>query len=109
MWYLVNRSLRQSTSLIRGRAGPSFVKPVDPRLIVTKEDRSEAPVRTEVRSRIGDSHLGHVFSDGPIDRGGLRYCIQLRVAAIHTQTEIRIEKGMESSLRCLKASEATGF
>jgi peptide methionine sulfoxide reductase msrA/msrB len=58
-----------------GTGWPSFVKPVDPRLIVTKEDRSEAPVRTEVRSRIGDSHLGHVFSDGPIDRGGLRFCI----------------------------------
>jgi peptide methionine sulfoxide reductase msrA/msrB len=58
-----------------GTGWPSFVKPVDPRLIVAKEDRSELPVRTEVRSRIGDSHLGHVFNDGPVDRGGLRYCI----------------------------------
>jgi peptide methionine sulfoxide reductase msrA/msrB len=58
-----------------GTGWPSFVKPLDPRLIVSKEDRSEVPVRTEVRSRIGDSHLGHVFNDGPVERGGLRYCI----------------------------------
>ncbi|MDX1926762.1 MAG: peptide-methionine (R)-S-oxide reductase MsrB [Pirellulaceae bacterium] len=58
-----------------GTGWPSFVRPVDPRLIVSKEDRSEMPVRTEVRSRIADSHLGHVFNDGPVERGGLRYCI----------------------------------
>lgn len=58
-----------------GTGWPSFVKPVDPRLIVSLEDRSELPVRTEVRSRIADSHLGHVFTDGPVERGGLRYCI----------------------------------
>ena len=58
-----------------GTGWPSFVKPVDPRHILAKEDRSELPVRTEVRSRIGDSHLGHVFNDGPVERGGLRYCI----------------------------------
>jgi len=58
-----------------GTGWPSFVKPVDPKLIVTREDRSEQPVRTEVRSRIADSHLGHVFTDGPVARGGLRFCI----------------------------------
>ena len=58
-----------------GTGWPSFVKPVDPNLIVTREDRSEFPVRTEVRSKIADSHLGHVFNDGPAARGGLRYCI----------------------------------
>lgn len=58
-----------------GTGWPSFVRPVDPRLLVSKEDRSEMPVRTEVRSRIADSHLGHVFNDGPVERGGLRYCI----------------------------------
>ncbi len=58
-----------------GTGWPSFVKPVDPKLIVTREDRTELPVRTEVRSRIADSHLGHVFTDGPVARGGLRYCI----------------------------------
>lgn len=58
-----------------GTGWPSFVRPVIPNLIVTKEDRSEQPIRIEVRSRIGDSHLGHVFTDGPVARGGLRYCI----------------------------------
>ena len=58
-----------------GTGWPSFAKPVDARLILSKEDHSEVPVRTEVRSRISDSHLGHVFNDGPVERGGLRYCI----------------------------------
>jgi peptide methionine sulfoxide reductase msrA/msrB len=58
-----------------GTGWPSFVKPVDPALITSRVDRSESPARTEIRSRIGDSHLGHVFEDGPQDRGGLRYCI----------------------------------
>ena len=58
-----------------GCGWPSFVKPIDPEVIVEREDTSYGMVRTEVRSRVGDSHLGHVFTDGPADRGGLRYCI----------------------------------
>jgi len=54
---------------------PSFTKPIEPDVIVEKKDKSFNMVRTEVRSRVGDSHLGHVFDDGPQDRGGLRYCI----------------------------------
>ncbi len=53
---------------------PSFTKPIDERFIVTKKDRSLFTVRTEVRSRYGDSHLGHVFTDGP-PPFNLRYCI----------------------------------
>jgi len=53
---------------------PSFTKPLDPGNIVEKKDRSFFMVRTEVRSRHGDSHLGHVFKDGPPPTG-LRYCI----------------------------------
>ncbi len=52
-----------------------FYKPVDPAAIVTKTDRSMFELRTEARSRQGDSHLGHVFDDGPPDKGGLRYCM----------------------------------
>ncbi|HOL15011.1 MAG TPA: peptide-methionine (R)-S-oxide reductase MsrB [Bacillota bacterium] len=58
-----------------GCGWPSFTRPVDRSAIVEKEDRSYGMIRTEVRSRAGDSHLGHVFPDGPRDKGGLRYCI----------------------------------
>ncbi|HEX7348642.1 MAG TPA: peptide-methionine (R)-S-oxide reductase MsrB [Rhodanobacteraceae bacterium] len=54
---------------------PSFSKPVEAANVVEKVDDSHGMSRTEVRSRHADSHLGHVFDDGPLDRGGLRYCI----------------------------------
>ena len=58
-----------------GCGWPSFTKPVDTGFIRELSDTSHAMIRTEVRSAHGDSHLGHVFPDGPQDRGGLRYCI----------------------------------
>lgn len=58
-----------------GCGWPSFTKPIQQEDIVEKEDTSHFMVRTEVRSLTSDSHLGHVFEDGPQDRGGLRYCI----------------------------------
>jgi peptide-methionine (R)-S-oxide reductase len=54
---------------------PSFTKPLDPENVVEKPDTSHGMIRTEVRSSHGDSHLGHVFHDGPAEQGGLRYCI----------------------------------
>jgi peptide-methionine (R)-S-oxide reductase len=54
---------------------PSFTKPVEPANVEEKRDNSHGMTRTEVRSSHGDSHLGHVFDDGPRDAGGLRYCI----------------------------------
>ncbi|RDV44178.1 peptide-methionine (R)-S-oxide reductase [Leifsonia sp. ku-ls] len=54
---------------------PSFTVPVEPGNIVEKVDRTYGMVRTEVRSAHGDSHLGHLFDDGPPEAGGLRYCI----------------------------------
>ena len=54
---------------------PSFTRPVEPAHVAELRDASHGMVRVEVRSRDGDSHLGHVFDDGPRDRGGLRYCI----------------------------------
>ena len=54
---------------------PSFTKPVEPANVAELRDTTHGMVRTEVRSAGGDSHLGHVFPDGPRDRGGLRYCI----------------------------------
>ena len=58
-----------------GCGWPSFVKPIEPAHITELRDISHGMIRVEVRSTHGDSHLGHVFPDGPRDRGGLRYCI----------------------------------
>ena len=58
-----------------GCGWPSFTRPVDPQVIREKLDSSHGLMRTEVRSRSGDAHLGHVFTDGPASKGGLRYCI----------------------------------
>ncbi len=58
-----------------GCGWPSFSRPIDPKLITKKADFSHGMIRSEVRSTLGEAHLGHVFSDGPKDQGGLRYCI----------------------------------
>jgi peptide-methionine (R)-S-oxide reductase len=58
-----------------GCGWPSFTIPLDPANVVEKPDASHGMIRTEVRSVHGDSHLGHVFNDGPRAEGGLRYCI----------------------------------
>ena len=58
-----------------GCGWPSFTRAIDPAVIREKQDTSHGMIRTEVRSRVGDSHLGHVFDDGPQAKGGLRYCI----------------------------------
>ena len=58
-----------------GCGWPSFTKPIEPANVSELRDASLGMVRTEVRSANGDSHLGHVFDDGPPDSGGLRYCI----------------------------------
>lgn len=58
-----------------GCGWPSFTKPIEPAHINELRDISHGMIRTEVRSAVGDSHLGHVFPDGPTDLGGLRYCI----------------------------------
>lgn len=58
-----------------GTGWPSFTKPIDKANVTTRTDKKLFTERTEVRSKSGDSHLGHVFNDGPKDKGGMRYCI----------------------------------
>jgi peptide-methionine (R)-S-oxide reductase len=58
-----------------GCGWPSFTKPIDRSNITERRDTAYGMIRTEVRSTHGDSHLGHVFADGPAEGGGLRYCI----------------------------------
>jgi peptide-methionine (R)-S-oxide reductase len=58
-----------------GSGWPSFTKPIEPKNLNEVRDTSHGMVRVEVRSANADSHLGHVFPDGPSDQGGLRYCI----------------------------------
>lgn len=58
-----------------GTGWPSFVRPIDEGAVTLHEDKRLFSVRTEVRSAVADSHLGHVFDDGPQDRGGKRYCM----------------------------------
>lgn len=58
-----------------GCGWPAFTKPIAPALVRKISDKSHGMVRTEIRSKVGNAHLGHVFEDGPTERGGLRYCI----------------------------------
>ena len=58
-----------------GCGWPSFTKPLEPENVEERVDTSHGMIRTEARSSHGDSHLGHVFDDGPRNEGGLRYCI----------------------------------
>ena len=58
-----------------GCGWPSFTKPIETANVRELQDASHGMIRTEVRSTFGDSHLGHIFDDGPEDRGGLRYCV----------------------------------
>ena len=93
-----------STDKYDSRSGwPSFTVPIDPANVVLKRDRQLWMVRTEVRSANGDSHLGHVFDDGPAERGGLRYCINsaaLRFIAVED-----LEKEGYGDFRSLFTSE----
>lgn len=73
-----------------GTGWPSFVKPISLDVVVLKEDKGFFSTRTEIRSRYADSHVGHVFDDGPTDRGGKRYC--MNSAAMRFVPRIEMEK-----------------
>jgi peptide-methionine (R)-S-oxide reductase len=68
--------LFSSTDKFESHSGwPSFTRPIEPANVVQHDDRTLWMKRTEVRSANGDSHLGHLFDDGPVADGGMRYCI----------------------------------
>ena len=74
-----------------GCGWPSFTKPIVPANVNELRDNSHGMIRTEVRSMHGDSHLGHVFPDGPEDQGGLRYCINSAALRFIPREEMEAE------------------
>ena len=80
-----------------GCGWPAFSKPINRKLINEKVDRSHGMIRTEVRSSSSDSHLGHVFCDGPEELGGLRYCINSAALKFIPKEKMK-EEGYEEYL-----------
>lgn len=74
-----------------GSGWPSFTRPIEPANLVKRTDRSFWSVRTEVRSANADSHLGHLFDDGPVRDGGLRYCINSAALRFVPVSELEAE------------------
>lgn len=88
-----------------GTGWPSFTRPVAAGHVVENRDDSQAMTRTEVRSACGDSHLGHVFPDGPRDAGGLRYCINSASLRFIHRDDLETE-GYGEYLRLFKGDAA---
>jgi methionine-R-sulfoxide reductase len=84
-----------------GTGWPSFTKPIEDTNVKKKADRSLFGTRTEVRSKSGDSHLGHVFDDGPSDKGGMRFCINSAALKFVPVSKLR-ENGYEEYLALFK-------
>lgn len=80
-----------STKFNSGSGWPAFSKPIDKEMVTEISDATHGMRRVEVRSKHGDSHLGHVFPDGPRDMGGLRYCINSASLRFVAKAEMEAE------------------
>lgn len=89
-----------------GSGWPSFTKPIDDAAVVNKTDRSLWMTRTEVRSAGADSHLGHLFDDGPRDAGGLRYCMNSAAMRFVPVSELKAQ-GYGAYLPLFRESRAS--
>lgn len=89
-----------------GCGWPSFSRPISNDLIKENKDLSHGMVRTEIRSKLGDAHLGHVFNDGPKEKGGLRYCINSASLRFIPKEKMKAE-GYGAYLKLLNRPKAT--
>ena len=92
------------TKFDAGCGWPSFSRPINDNLINEKKDKSFGMNRTEVRSKTGDAHLGHVFNDGPTEKGGLRYCINSASLRFVTKEQMKAQ-GYEKFIPLLQKSD----
>ena len=87
-----------------GTGWPSFAKPLAKENIIEKSDSSHGMTRVEVRSKTSDAHLGHLFDDGPRDRGGMRYCMNSAAMRFIPVEKLK-EEGYERFLPLFEAKQ----